>query len=111
MWCATRRSHRVHTAQRMTVRRQHLLALAVLAFVVAWSALEASTISELGLLYLAPALVLVVPLLFGRYVGEDQLAALTARPARVRQRPSRRLRLPRSAERVMHRGGRLVAAS
>jgi hypothetical protein len=45
-------------------------------------------------------------------VGEEQLAALAARPADgVRPRPARCLQLPRGAERTMHRGGRLVASS
>jgi len=95
----------------MMVRRHHLLALAFVTFVALWSALEALTVGGLGLLYLTPALVLVLPLLLGRYVGEERIAALASHPARARPRPARHLSLPRTAERVMHRGGRLVASS
>ena len=48
-------------------------------------AAEALTGYQSGLLYLAPALVLALPLLLGRFVGEEQLAGLagraTTRPA------------------------------
>jgi hypothetical protein len=88
------------------------LALLVFALVVAaWMVLQALTGVELGLAYLAPALVLCAPLAVGWYVGEKRLAELADRPPR---RPARRacgLPLPRSHVRVMQRGGRLVAAS
>jgi hypothetical protein len=63
------------------------------------------------LAYSAPVLVLALPLLRGRYVGEDRLARLAAR---VRRRPLR----PRSVAapavrrrslRALPRGGRLIA--
>jgi hypothetical protein len=88
------------------------LALPVFAMVVAaWMVLQALTGVELGLSYLAPALVLCAPLAVGCYVGEKQLAELADRSPR---RPARRacgLPLPRGYMRVMQRGGRLVAAS
>jgi hypothetical protein len=92
-------------------RRNILVALAFAVAVAAWAAMEAFGVGEAGLLYLAPSLLLVAPLLFGRYVGEQRIAALAARPARSRRRPARGVRLPRAAERLMHRGGRLVASS
>ena len=79
--------------------------------VAAWMALEALTGVELGLSYLAPALLLCAPLAMGFYVGKNQLAELADRSP---HRPARRtggLPLPRSYVRVMQRGGRLVAAS
>jgi hypothetical protein len=101
----------VHTAARMAVGRKSLSVMAFLVAVAAWSALEAFSVGEMGLLYLAPALLLVLPLLFGRYVGEERIAALAAKPRRPMRRPAQRVRLPRPAERLMHRGGRLVASS
>src|SRR3954463_15479818 len=44
--------------------------------VAAWTVFALLSGVETGLLYLAPALLLCVPLLFGRYLGEEQLAAL-----------------------------------
>lgn len=102
-WCLLRNG--------LTVRRHHLLALAVLAVVAVWSVLEASTGIELGLHYLAPAVILVVLLVLGRYVGEEKLVAFSTRLSKPRRRPTFRLAIPRSADRVIHRGGRLVAAS
>jgi hypothetical protein len=88
------------------------LALLVLAMVVAaWVVLQALTGVELGLSYLAPALVLCAPLAVGCYVGENQLAELADRSPRRPARRACRLPLPRSHVRVMQRGGRLVAAS
>jgi hypothetical protein len=63
---------------------------------------------ETGMLFLAPAFVLLLPLLAGRYPGELRLAGL--------QRPARRtavtsLRLPRARLRVAPRGGLLVGCS
>jgi hypothetical protein len=60
---------------------------------------------DTGLLFLAPAFVLLLPLLAGRYVGEGVLAPL--------QRPARRavalaLHLPRPRARRAPRGGLLV---
>ena len=73
---------------------------------------EALTGSETGLLYLAPALVLALPLVLGRFPGEEQ----AGRPRRTvtRTRPLGRLTripAPRSHVRVMQRGGRLVASA
>jgi hypothetical protein len=97
----------------MPVRRdlRPLLIVAVLGVVVALAA----TITGLdtGLLLLSPALVLLVPLLAGRYVGADTLERLAAR----RSRPHRRVRpasapLPRPRPRAtLVRGGRLLAAA
>jgi hypothetical protein len=68
---------------------------------------------EAALAYLAPALLILLPLLGGRYPGDEALA----RVARRRARPSRRpppavppLRRRRVGA-LLPRGGRLVAAS
>jgi hypothetical protein len=87
--------------------------------VVAWFTLlvAAWTVSALlsgvdtGLLYLAPALLLCLPLLLGRYLGEEQLAELAKRSPRCAVRRVSRLPVPRSHVRLMQRGGRLVASS
>lgn len=67
-----------------------------------------------GVLFLAPALVLLASLLSGNYVGEERLERLAAavRPRPERRRP-RAAHLPVPARRrvLMPRGGRLVATS
>src|SRR4051794_23000252 len=91
--------------------RPNRLALCSFAVVVAsWMAAEALTGFHSGLLYLAPAIVLALPLLLGRYVGEEQLVELAARPPAPARRRGVRLAGPRSYARVMQRGGRLVAS-
>ena len=68
---------------------------------------------ETGVLFLAPAIVVLSLLLTGHYVGEQQLHRLAAawrqrRPPRER---SARAPLPRRPRALMPRGGRLVATS
>jgi hypothetical protein len=63
---------------------------------------------DTGLLFLAPAFLLLLPLLAGRYVGERALAPL--------RRPLRRTvaaapHLPRPRARLVPRGGLLVGCS
>ena len=79
--------------------------------VAAWTVFALLSGVETGLLYLAPALLLCAPLLFGRYVGEEQLAELANRSPRCAARRASRLPVPRSHVRLMQRGGRLVASS
>ena|SRR6478672_1955820 len=79
--------------------------------VAAWTVLAVHGGADTGLLYLAPALLLCVPLIFGRYVGEEQLAELAKRSPRCAARRASRLAVPRSHVRLMQRGGRLVASS
>jgi hypothetical protein len=95
----------------MKVGRRSLIVAAFAVAVAAWSALELLSVGEAGFLYVVPALVLLVPLLFGRYLGEERIAALATRPGPALRRPARRVALPHAAERLMHRGGRLVASS
>jgi hypothetical protein len=94
----------------MVPRRDRLVLLSLALLVAAWMVAETLMGSHTGLLYLAPALTLAVPLILGRYVGEEQLAVLAGR---ARSRPRRRVAPvagPRSCARVMERGGRLVAS-
>jgi len=63
----------------------------------------------IGLLYLAPALLLAALLLGGRYPGERVLARPLRRRFTPRRRPLRRA-LPRPPRRTTPRGGLLIAA-
>jgi hypothetical protein len=59
-----------------------------------------------------PALLLLLPLLAGRYVGEDRLARLAASFVPPRRRAGTPLAMRvRRARRTLPRGGRLIAAS
>jgi hypothetical protein len=64
-----------------------------------------------GLLYLAPALVLALPLLLGRFPGEHRLSGLARPPRTPSTRALTSIPVPRSHVRVMQRGGRLVASA
>ena len=74
----------------MVPRRDRLVLLSLALLVAAWMVAETLTGSHTGLLYLAPALTLAVPLILGRYVAP--------------------VAGPRSCARVMERGGRVVAS-
>jgi hypothetical protein len=97
----------------MPVRRdlRPLLAVALLGVVLA----AAESISGLGTgaLLLSPALVLVLPLLAGHYLGEETLERLAGRAAAPRRRrPTFAAQLPRRRPRANPaRGGRLIAAA
>lgn len=95
----------------MSVRRDHrpLLALAVIGVCVALGQTVAGL--DTGLVLLSPALVLMLPLLMGRYLGEERLERLVVR-FRPRRRRARSAALTRSAHRPGHaarRRGRLLA--
>ena len=72
-----------HTARLMVPPGRRLALLSFAMVVAAWMVLQALTGVELGLLYLAPALLLLAPLAMGLYVGESRLAELAdrSRPA------------------------------
>lgn len=84
--------------------------MAVLGTVVlALTAAQTVAGFDVGLLCLAPALVLALPLIAGRYVGEERLAAL----GMAAKRPARRAvaqSVPRAPARALGLGGRLIAA-
>lgn len=94
----------------MVRRRDRLVPWTFALVVAAWMVAEALTGFQSGLLYLAPALVLALPLVLGRYVGEDQLAALAGRAAPPPCRRVARVARLRGRARAMQRGGRLVAS-
>jgi hypothetical protein len=96
----------------MPRRRNRLVLYAFALLLAAWMFGEALTGGATDLLHLAPALVLALPLILGRYPGETRLAELARRSHTplARCRPSR-IPMPRSHVRVMQRGGRLVATA
>lgn len=63
---------------------------------------------DTGLLFLAPAFLLLLPLLAGRYLGAERLAP---RRAPVRRAVTAAFRLPRPPLRLVPRGGLLVGCS
>ncbi|WP_241004261.1 hypothetical protein [Conexibacter sp. SYSU D00693] len=87
-----------------------LLAAALLGLVLACAC--TAGVLDASVLHALPLLVLALPLLAGRYVGEDRLAALAAvvRARRARPVGAALPRLRRPVVRVA-RGGRLIAAS
>lgn len=93
----------------MARRDVHLL-LGLSGITLALVVAQAITGAELMLA--SPALVLLLPLLAGRYVGEGGLSRLAARFAGPAPRAVRTLsdRLPRAPRAVLPRGGRLLAA-
>ncbi|WP_445147607.1 hypothetical protein [Baekduia sp. Peel2402] len=97
----------------MPVRRElrPLLLVAVLGVAIALA--ETVTGLGTGLLLLSPALVLLLPLLAGRYPGEETLERLVARraPSGRRVRPAPSLPPRRRPRALTRRGGRLLSAS
>ncbi len=89
--------------------RQLLLGLAVMTLALA--ALTLVGVST-DLLLVVPVLLFGLPLLAGRYVGEEQLARLAAAFSGVRRRPAGTI-VPRSrrGESRLPRGGRLIASA
>ncbi len=95
----------------MSVRRdlRPLLVLAVIGVCVALGQTVAGL--DTGLVLLSPALVLMLPLLMGRYLGEERLERLVVR-VRPRRRRAGSTSLAGSARRPGHaarRRGRLLA--
>ena len=64
---------------------------------------------DAGLLHLAPAIMLLLPLLAGRYVGEERIARARSQ-ATVRVPRPVAARLPRALRATPLRGGLLLAA-
>lgn len=60
----------------MLPRRDRVVLWAFALLVAAWMVAQALTGSGAGLLHLAPALVLALPLILGRYPGESRLIEL-----------------------------------
>lgn len=83
---------------------------ASLMLTLCWVAALAATGSTDALLFLAPALLIVIPLFGGRYLGEELIAKLVARRTRPRTRsaalaPS----APAAPATWLPRGTRLIA--
>ena len=95
----------------MPSRRDRIVLWAFAVLVVAWMVAEALTGSETGLLYLAPALVLALPLVLGRFPGEQTLAGFAGASQAPTARAAASIPPPRSHVRVMQRGGVLVASA
>jgi hypothetical protein len=95
-------------------RRDFRLLLGLACVAVAWAVLQATTGYDGGLAFMAPALFVAVPLLTGRYVGEDTIAGLAHR---VQSRSHPAARAPRvrghsrAPRRLLCRGGALIARS
>jgi hypothetical protein len=89
--------------------KQIMLALAVVS--VAFATLHSLTGVNPDILLALPALMLFVPLVAGRYFGEDRLARLAARSRAPRARAVSSLRPDLRAPRVLARGGRLIAVA
>lgn len=88
----------------------HLTPRASLAMTLCWVAVLAATGSTDALLFLAPALLIVIPLFGGRYLGEDLIAKLVARRARPRPRSAALAPSAPSAPATwLPRGTRLIA--
>lgn len=92
-------------------RRDRQLLFALAGLTLALASLTLVGVSS-DVLLVAPVLVLALPLLAGRYVGEQQLARLAAAFVARRRRPAAALApTVRRASRSLPRGGRLIAAS
>jgi hypothetical protein len=94
-------------------RRDQRLLLGLAALTVLLAVLQSATGVSSDVLLAAPALVLLLPLLAGRYVGEDGIARLGALVAPPRRRAVHAVpaALPLRAPRVLARGGRLIAVA
>jgi hypothetical protein len=97
----------------MAARRSWLPIVLLAAAVAAFAAALVVPGLQTGVLFLAPAIVVLSLLHTGHYVGERQLHRLAVawqqrRPVRER---ARRDPLPRRPRALMPRGGRLVATS
>jgi hypothetical protein len=92
-------------------RRDVHLLLGLTGLTVGLLLVQAMTGAEV--MMASPALVLALPLLAGRYVGEERIARLARRFVAPVRRAARALwaTLPRAPRVVLPRGGLLLAAS
>jgi hypothetical protein len=91
-------------------RRDRFVLLALATLSLALAVLQSATGVSPDVLLAVPALLLLLPLLAGRYLGEESLARLTGRMAARRRRSPASIGARRRAPRVLPRGGRLIAA-
>jgi hypothetical protein len=94
----------------MPRRDRHVL-LALAALSLLFAVVQSATGISADVLLAVPALLLLLPLLAGRYVGEEGLARLAGRAVTPRRRSPVSLGMRRRAPRVLPRGGRLIAAA
>jgi hypothetical protein len=92
-------------------RRDQRLLLGLAALTLLFALVQSATGINADVLLAAPVLLILLPLLAGRYVGEDGLARLTAALVPRRRRAAVALPPPRRAPRVLARGGRLIAVA
>ncbi len=98
----------------MMSSRRHLLPLAFLAAVAVLAAVLCTVGGvDSAILQITPVFVVLLPLLAGRYLGEERLAAIVAAFAPRRRRAASRIapRTGRAPRRVALVGGRLLAAA
>lgn len=83
---------------------------ASLGLTLCWVTALAATGSTDALLFLAPALLIAIPLFGGRYLGEELIARVVARRTRPRARSSAPARpVPSAPATWLPRGTRLIA--
>jgi hypothetical protein len=93
-------------------RRDQRILLGLAALTVLFAIVRSATGISPDVLLAAPALILLLPLLAGHYVGEEGIARLSAYVAPPPLRPAfARAPQPRRAPLVLVRGGRLIGAS
>ncbi|HEX5712474.1 MAG TPA: hypothetical protein VFX85_04085 [Solirubrobacterales bacterium] len=92
--------------------RMHFTDKRALALTVCWVAALALTGSTDALLFMAPALLIAIPLLGGRFFGEELIVRLAARRARPRRCSEVAAPLsPPTSSVWLPRGARLIATS
>jgi hypothetical protein len=97
----------------MPRRDRHVLVALTLLSCVCLLAESAGMLTP-ALLYAAPLLIVALPLIAGRYVGEERIVRLAQAVQRRRRRPVARQSAPAGARwtlRAVPRGGRLIAHS
>jgi hypothetical protein len=91
-------------------RRDRQLLLGLAALTLALASLTLVGIHS-DVLLVAPVLVFALPLLAGRYVGEEQIARLAAAHVAAPLRPAAAAPRTRRSASLLPRGGRLIAAA
>jgi hypothetical protein len=93
-------------------RRDQRILLGLAALTALFAIVQSATGISADVLLAAPGLLLLLPLLAGRYVGEERIARLSAWLAAPRRRPAAVQAIPcLRAPRLLARGGRLIAVS
>jgi hypothetical protein len=92
-------------------RRDRYVLLGLTLLSVALAAAQSLAAVSPDLLLAVPAVLLVLPLLAGRYVGEDGLVRLAVRGLPPRRRSPATLGARRRGPRLRPRGGRLIASA